>query len=109
MSVYDSIDPEQYRKLKDMKLQNKDIAEAMGIPQRRLEQWVWRQKAKKSQKTVANKPRRCKECVYRSPDMIRQGNCSYMDLTGKMRGCPAEGCTKFEKGPRKERKAWELQ
>lgn len=101
MSVYDSIDEEQYKKLKAQGLRLADIAREMGIPEGRLNNWLYMKKRKKPE-------RRCKECIYRSPDMLRQGNCSYSDLTGHMRRSPADNCDKFIKGPRKEKKQWEL-
>jgi len=101
MSVYDSIDEEQYKKLKAQGLKGAEIAREMGIPEGRLNNWLYMKKRKKPE-------RRCKECIYRSPDMLRQGNCSYSDLTGHMRRSPADNCDKFIKGPRKEKKQWEL-
>ena len=101
MSVYDSIDEEEYKKLKAQGLRQPEIAKAMNIPEGRLIHWLHMKRQKKPE-------RRCKECIYRSPDMLRQGNCSYSDLTGHMRRSPADNCDKFIKGPRKEKKQWEL-
>lgn len=41
--------------------------------------------------------KKCKTCIYRA----RQGRgCDYADLTGKLRGCPADQCDKYKKGQR---------
>lgn len=48
------------------------------------------------------KPCRHKDCVYHaSPGAVN--NCDYICITGHSRGCPPEGCTKYEKGPAKRR------
>ena len=43
---------------------------------------------------------KCKKCVYRAalPDA---NNCDYILLKGHSRGCPVEGCTRFEEGEKK--------
>lgn len=42
--------------------------------------------------------KKCKSCIYRE-DTKKRG-CNFMYLTGKMRGCSAENCTRYEKGPK---------
>ena len=44
----------------------------------------------------------CKKCQYRS-NKPADNSCDYNYITGKMRGCPVEDCTKFAPGPRLER------
>ena len=40
---------------------------------------------------------RCGSCVYRGAQPP-QSCCNYILITGHMRGCPVEGCSKYEKG-----------
>lgn len=34
------------------------------------------------------------------------GNCNYICITGKIRGCDVENCDKYINGKRKEEKDW---
>lgn len=46
--------------------------------------------------------KKCRTCCYRSRHSdTGGGNCDYMLITGKRRGCPPDKCTKYQKGPRK--------
>ena len=48
---------------------------------------------------------KCKTCKYRQPPNSGTGNCNYICITYKRRGCPAgDECTKYEKGPRIEKR-----
>lgn len=38
------------------------------------------------------------DCKYAST--MAGGMCDYLDMTGKLRGCPPEGCDKYEKAKR---------
>jgi len=40
---------------------------------------------------------RCGSCIYRGAQPP-QSCCNYILITGHMRGCPVEGCSKYEKG-----------
>lgn len=40
---------------------------------------------------------RCGSCIYRGAQPP-QSCCNYILITGHMRGCPIEGCSKYEKG-----------
>lgn len=40
---------------------------------------------------------RCGLCIYRGAQPP-QSCCNYILITGHMRGCPVEGCSKYEKG-----------
>lgn len=40
---------------------------------------------------------RCGTCIYRGAQPPRSC-CNYILITGHMRGCPVEGCSKYEKG-----------
>ena len=44
----------------------------------------------------------CKKCIYRSNRPF-YNSCDYLSLTGKIRGCPIDSCTKFKNGPRLKR------
>ncbi len=52
-------------------------------------------------------PLKCKGCKYRM--MIAQNKndtcCGYLLMTGRLRGCPAEDCDKYDRMPRKRRKS----
>lgn len=50
-----------------------------------------------SSKVLSNP--KCKKCIYRSSKPGRY-SCDYNYLTGKMRGCSVEDCTRFVEGPR---------
>lgn len=43
-------------------------------------------------------PHECKknDCIYKSSTGIK--SCDYSIETGKLRGCPVQGCTKYTKG-----------
>lgn len=50
-------------------------------------------------KTINKGPRkRCKTCRYRESEYKR--GCNYLLVTGHMRGCDAEECSRYEKGPK---------
>lgn len=40
--------------------------------------------------------KQCKTCRYRESDYKR--GCNYLLVTGHMRGCDAEDCSRYEKG-----------
>lgn len=42
--------------------------------------------------------KKCKTCQYRLSDTTR--GCGYMYHTGKRRGCDAENCIRYIKGPK---------
>lgn len=52
---------------------------------------------------------KCGTCRYRQPIGAHMC-CNYIGVTGHMRGCPAEKCTRYEKGsklpPIAEEKIW---
>lgn len=50
----------------------------------------------------------CQTCKYRTTraNELDSGMlCNYIGITGKMRGCKAEHCIRYEKGEHKKRKA----
>lgn len=50
----------------------------------------------------------CQTCKYRTTRANELDNgmlCNYIGITGKMRGCKAEYCTRYEKGKHKKQKA----
>ena len=55
-------------------------------------------KAKKKKKPVKGNNICDKfDCIYH-PDTIKQGSCNYIIMTGHRRGCPVEGCDKYQTG-----------
>lgn len=94
MSVYDSIDPAVYDKLKAEHYRSAQIAEIMQIPLGRLNQWI-------SMRKRGGSTRNCSRCIYRMPSYL-DGRCNYLGLTGHSRPCPADACTVFEPGARKK-------
>lgn len=51
-------------------------------------------------KGVNHTPKKCRGCVYREKSPISVCACSCR--TGKLRGCPVEECTRYEKEKRKK-------
>lgn len=51
-------------------------------------------------------PTGCKGCKWRSTTGS-YSICDFFGQTGELRGCPVENCTRYEKGPRKDKhKEW---
>lgn len=45
----------------------------------------------------------CNTCIYRPSQQDRMGlkmRCDYIGITGHMRGCPVENCTRYKRGRR---------
>lgn len=42
---------------------------------------------------------KCKTCQYRAAEQDAN-NCDYYLITNKRRGCPADNCDKYVKGPK---------
>lgn len=53
----------------------------------------------------ANDSRQCRRCVYRTQfgSDYRMIACYYIVCEYERRGCPIEGCTRFQPGPPKRR------
>lgn len=105
---------ERKRKIYDLLekgLCNREIAEKTGIPMGTVSYHAanWRKLHKSADKSkkrevVDNADRHlCKTCAYRSSRKT-VNNCDYVSITGHMRNCPAERCTKYERGKIKKRK-----
>lgn len=47
--------------------------------------------------------RRQNTCIYRAIYGYAGSHCSYFAKTGKLRGCPADQCDKYEPKPRKRK------
>ena len=88
-------DKEKYLQMKAEKKTLSEMAEVFGITRTELERQIhWL-------KTEATK--RCRTCKFRNTNP-KDGNCNYILITHRMRGCPVIGCTKHEKGePLKEK------
>lgn len=50
-------------------------------------------------KSKVNVPSKCKTCKYRASN-FKHYTCDYLLLTGSMRNCDANNCTKYKKGDR---------
>lgn len=51
--------------------------------------------------------KKCKTCVYRMSKHeqgFMHGNCNYICITGKIRGCDVENCDKYINGKKKRGK-----
>ena len=70
MSVYDSIDPAVYDRLKAEHYRSAQIAEIMQIPLGRLNQWI-------SMRKHGGSSRNCSRCIYRMPSYL-DGRCNYL-------------------------------
>lgn len=93
MSVYDEIDVVRFDELKAQGYSVSRIADIMEIPSSRLQHWWWLRKQQK-------RKRKCFDCKFRASSLIKGANCDYISITGHMRGCPADACTRYEPGAR---------
>lgn len=76
-----------------------EISKIMGIPYNTLYCWL---SGMKSKEKGFNADRHlCKSCVFRLGSQDRHhtgGNCDYIEVVGKIRGCKVSECDKYIKG-----------
>lgn len=59
----------------------------------------WQAKEKgyiKNQKPKPTAEKKCKGCTYFQPMIGSAKGCAYANITGDLRGCPPEKCTRFK-------------
>lgn len=88
-------DAERLKELAEKGLSRQQIADEMEVSYSTVTRWITEQETERKPKAV----KMCGTCIYRSRGRSA-GNCDYIILTGHSRGCSAEGCTVYQKGPR---------
>lgn len=107
-------DPEELRKLADEGLSMDQIGKQMHASAPTIREWMKEQdieinlearkrREQKNRETKQRTVKKCRTCRFRS-DKQNANGCDYAWLTGKIRGCPIAGCTRYEKGNRIKRK-----
>lgn len=87
-------------KLKKSGMTIKEISNRINVPYGTVYEWVSREKNTES--TGFNSDRHlCKTCQFRMGIHERKelcGNCNYIEIVGRSRGCDVECCDKYIKG-----------
>lgn len=97
---------EEIKKLLEEGKSRNVIAEKYNVRRQTVDYWIKKRKIITPDQQAPPTPgkKKCSTCIFRQTDK-NLGNCAYIEIMGRTRGCSADECDKYVKGkPLKKKK-----